>query len=320
MNKNEDPLYIETEEEFRERCLSNAGITYSAAAILPVLLSFVFSFIVVMACGSFGTSFIESKNYPDWYIYCIYLLPQLAFLGAAAIYFFRTREPIKVVCPRCKPRYFLIALLLQFGLLFSLSDLNTFFIMFLESLGYRSSGLSMPNLSGWNLLPAILVIALVPAVMEEVLFRGILSRNMNANGWGLACTVVISGAMFSLFHGNPEQTVYQFLCGMCFTLIALRSGSILPTMCAHFLNNALILILTSCGVGDLWQLGWGYLAIFVISLVCLVGTLVYLIFFDKNNSQKGGVKAGKVFFVAAAVGIVICAAEWVYALVTGFYA
>ena len=302
----------ETQEQFRTKCLAEAGLNYSIAAVLPLILSLAVSFIALLIVG-------EDYSSADWYLYFAYLVSQLCFAGAAVIYFARSKEPVKNAFKGCKWYYFLLAILLQFGLFFSLSALNEYFIAFFEMLGYEESLSPIPSLSGWNLIPALIVIALLPAICEETIFRGILSRNMHARGWGLLSTCLIAGAMFSLFHGNPEQTAYQFVCGACFTLVAIRSGSIFPTMVAHFLNNAIILIFTSRGISDFSAIPqvWN-IVLYTLSALCFVGTLVYLVIFDKNGNQKGGVKAGKLFFLAAAVGIAVCGAEWIVALVTGF--
>lgn len=297
-----------TQSEFRKKCCVEGGFAYSASALLVVLLSFFLSF---FARGD------AAKQ--DWFLYLSYLFSQIALLGGAAIYFYRSKEPLRSVYTGCKPRYFLIAILLEFGLLFSLGELNGYFIRLLELAGYQSGATSVPSLEGWNLLPALLVIALLPAVFEELMFRGILSRKMHGDGWGLVPTVLIAGAMFSLFHGSPEQTLYQFLCGACFTLVAVRAGSVFPTMLAHFLNNAIILIVTACGVETFSALPFGgYLTLMIGSAVCLVGALSYLIFFDKQGNQKGGVKDGGAFFLAAACGLAVCAVEWAVVLVRGF--
>ncbi len=300
-------------EEWRRKGLTESGLAYSVAAVAAILIAYLVAAISSAAAG---------KDYAaqDWYLYLAYLSSQLAFCGAIAVYFLRSREPIRTPFRKAQPKYFLIALLLEFGLLFSLSELNELFLSGLKKLGYSSGGVSVPLLSGWNLLPAIFVIALLPAIFEETLFRGILARKMHDGGWGLASAVLISGALFSLFHGRPEQTVYQFLCGACFALVALRAGSVLPTMLAHFVNNALILILESFGYGNFHASLplWGYLILIISSALCLLGALVYLVFFDKRGNQKGGVKGGLSFFVAAGGGILICAVEWIAALVMGF--
>ena len=89
-------------------------------------------------------------------------------------------------------------------------------------------------------------------------------------------------------------------------------------MLAHLLNNAAVLVLTACGA-DLGKMAAGWnIALLVCSALCLAGTLAYLAFFDKSNGQKGGVKDGKHFFFAAAVGIAVCAVQWVAVLVSGF--
>ena len=310
-----------THEEFKARALREAGISYSLSAVLPVLLSLLASLFILGLAK-------EGYEKQDWYLYLNYLLPQIAFAGVAIIYFLRSGVSLKHTYCGCKWYYFVLALVLQFGLFLSLSGLNSFFIQLLELLGYKQQGMSLPPLGGWNLLPAILVIALLPAVCEETLMRGILSGQMNENGWSTAITVVVSGALFSLFHHNPEQTLYQFACGMCYTLIALRAGSILPTVCAHFCNNAVILTLQSVyaprfpdkpsfDIIDLLPTGW-YIALVVLSALCLVGVLVYLIFFDKRHAQKGKTANGKLFLLAAAVGILVFAITWIMQLAVGF--
>ena len=298
-------------ENFKLRALREAGIAYSVSAVLPVLASALLMLILII----FGVQTYENA---EWYVYLSYLLPQLCFAGAVAIYFTRSKVSFKKTYCGCKWYYFALAILMQFGLLFSLSELNNYFIGFLKLFGYKETGVPLPSLEGWNLLPAILVIAVLPALLEETVFRGILSRQMYENGWGVLPAVLISGALFSLFHHNPVQTAYQFVCGACFTLVALKSGSVLPTIAAHFLNNAAILILEATGYGASWDFGFGgYLAICLVSAACLVGVLVFLLFFDKNNAQKGGVKHGKIFFLAAAVGIAVSAVEWIALFVQG---
>lgn len=299
---------------FKRRALSEAGIAYSVSAVLPVILSLIVGVAAVLAAG-------ENYADTDWYRFLSYLLPQMCFAAAALLFFRRSKVSVRKTYCGCRWYYFVIAIVLQFGLMFSLSELNNYFVAFLERFGYESAGVQLPSLDGWYLLPAMLIIAVLPAVFEETLFRGILVRSMSASEWGTGAIVLISGAMFSLFHGNPAQTLYQFICGMCFALIALRAGSILPSMVAHFCNNAAILALTATGYGveGGWTmpLGWN-IGLTAASAVCLAAALVYLIVFDKNHRQKGGVKDGRYFFLAAAVGIAVCAVQWLVVLITGF--
>ena len=299
---------------FKRRALTEAGIAYSVGAVLPVCMALALGVIAALAVG-------ENYADTDWYRFLSYLLPQMCFAAAALVFFRRSKVSVRKTYCACKWYYFPIAIVLQFGLMFSLEELNGYFIAFLEMFGYRNTDVELPSLAGWNLLPAILIIALLPAIFEETLFRGILVKNMTFAGWGTAAAVLISGAMFALFHGNPAQTLYQFVCGMCFALVAIRAGSILPSMVAHFCNNAAVLVLTATGYGadGGWEMARGVqIGLISASAVCLAAALVFLIFLDKNNRQKGGVKGGGSFFFAAAVGIAVCAVQWLTVLITGF--
>ena len=288
--------------------LRESGIAYSIAAVLPVFLSLALVLIAQVAVG-------ESYQKSDWFKYCSYLLPQVGLAVTAIIWFRRTKSSPREAYQVCHPKYFLLALLLSFGL-FSLSWLNGYFVKLLELLGYTRTESTLPTITGWYLVPAILVIALLPAFFEETIFRGILSGTMRKSGWGTVSVIFITGALFSLFHGNPEQTLYQLACGVCYSFVAMRSGSPFPTMLAHFLNNAVILVLTAFGLEPATLAA--KLAFYIPAGVCLVGVIVYLAVFDKGNRQKGGVIEGKKFFITASVGIAVASIEWLAVLIQGF--
>ena len=297
-----------------KRRMTEGGIAFSVAIVLYMGVSLIFQ-LIASAIGGKGV------GDADWYKYLAFLLPQLCFAGAALLFFRRTKVSPRRMYTPCKWWYFFIALALQFGLLFSLGELNGLFLKGLERIGYTAADASVTDsmVAGWYLLPAILIIALLPALFEETLVRGILLGGMRENSWGSAACILVSGAMFSLFHCNPEQTIYQFICGACYALLALRSGSVFPTMLAHFANNALVLILTAAGVSSFSALPTGaYLSLVIVSALCLVGVLVYLLVFERRKNVKGGVHEGKAFFFSSAVGIAVCAIVWLVTLVTGF--
>ena len=112
------------------------------------------------------------------------------------------------------------------------------------------------------------------------------------------------------------QTVYQFICGCLFALIAVRSGSVIPSMIAHFANNAVILLdakflfFTNLSGAPLYILC-------ALSAAALLAVLVRLAFFDKSNARK---KEGAVrpFLVPAAVGLAVGALVWAVNLAAGF--
>ncbi len=290
--------------------LRESGFSYSAAVILMLLMSVLVMLVIAAVVG-------EDYAQSQIYLYAAYLLPQLSNLAVLALYLRRSGCGLKRMYTSCKWYYFLIALLLQFGLLFSLSSVNDLFVSLFERFGYVSQSTPLPSLEGWGLLPALITIALLPAVLEESLFRGILAREPHGAGWGTAATVLLSGALFALYHGRAEQTVYQFVCGACFALLSLRAGSILPSITGHLLNNALILVLTAFGLDEFSAPV--YWTLFAVSACCLAACLIFLIFFDRKCTQKGGLAGGRQFFMSASIGMIVCAATWILNLITGFF-
>ncbi len=289
------------------RVLFEAGVDYSAAAIAPVIVWGVVSLLFRVIGG-------EGAGESNFYLYSAYLVPQICFALAALFFFRRSRMPVSAVYAPAKPRYFLLAALLAFGL-FSLTWVNDLFLSLFEKLGYEQTS-PFPNVGGWYLIPAILIIAALPALFEETLFRGIQVTSMRQGGWGTVPTVLLSGALFALFHGNPAQTVYQFLCGAAYALLALRAKSVFPTVVAHFLNNAAVLLLVSFGVETFPPLVQYIL--YPIAGAVLLAVVLFLALKEKGEGK--GVRGGGKFFLGASFGIAVLAVEWIAVLAEGFFA
>ncbi len=287
-----------------------SGLTFTLAAAGLVLLSF--AFLLLLAISGLGVEGVEKK---DWYLYCSFLLSPAAFALVAVFVLRWTETPIlqEVKSQKCPPKYFIIALLLQVGLL-CLSELNEWFLSFLSRFGYEDTPILLPSMDGVGLIGVLLVVAVLPALFEEFIFRGLLLKGMRS--FGTAGAVLISGALFALYHQNPAQTLYQFCCGAAFALVALRAGSVLPTVFSHFLNNAVIILLTKFGATEFPAPVLA--AVVSASAVCLIGALSWLLFFEKKGFEKEENKTErKAFWLASAVGIGICALTWLSVLISG---
>lgn len=84
----------------------------------------------------------------------------------------------------------------------------------------------------------LMVLALTPAVCEEVLFRGYLLSGLRQK-LSTPILAIIVGLIFGLFHMRIEQIPVHSLIGALLAIVCLRTGSILPGMIVHFANNAI---------------------------------------------------------------------------------
>ena len=109
--------------------------------------------------------------------------------------------------------------------------------------------------SGARFAVGVLVIALVPAVAEELVFRGVIQKNL-VRWFSPHVGVWLGAAIFSAIHFQFFGFVPRFVLGLVLGYLYLWSGNILVSMAAHFTQNAvqlLILYLTQRG-----QFGWGF--------------------------------------------------------------
>lgn len=79
--------------------------------------------------------------------------------------------------------------------------------------------------------------ALVPAICEELAFRGYVQGALRRLGPSVA--VLLTGLLFGLMHMSLIRLVPLTLLGALWALVVQRSGSILPGMIGHLLNNGI---------------------------------------------------------------------------------
>ncbi len=94
---------------------------------------------------------------------------------------------------------------------------------------------------GPSLVTSLLALAVLPAVAEELVFRGVLARALARRSLLLA--IVLSSVVFSAYHLRPIQMLSTFPLGLALAFLAVRADSIVPSMLAHFLNNAIVIVL-----------------------------------------------------------------------------
>lgn len=94
-----------------------------------------------------------------------------------------------------------------------------------------------------HLVLNLIVIALCPAICEEIFFRGALQQALQRWFRNPHCAILLTAAIFSLAHGDFFAFVPRFILGVLLGYLFHLSGSLIVNCCAHFLNNALIVVL-----------------------------------------------------------------------------
>ncbi|MFT3681887.1 MAG: CPBP family intramembrane metalloprotease [Ferruginibacter sp.] len=87
-------------------------------------------------------------------------------------------------------------------------------------------------------LIAVVIVALLPAVFEEVLFRGAI-QNLLSRWFKLpVLAVIVTSIIFSAIHGSYLGFLSRFVLGFALGWMYYRTGNIWLNIIAHFVNNA----------------------------------------------------------------------------------
>ena len=90
---------------------------------------------------------------------------------------------------------------------------------------------------GPELLMQFLALCVMPAIAEELLFRGAFQGLVRP--CGSAAAIFAPALLFGVLHLDLAQGLTAFACGVFLGWLAERSGSILPGMLLHLVNNVL---------------------------------------------------------------------------------
>lgn len=129
-------------------------------------------------------------------------------------------------------------------------------------------GVEAPTVEMQGIAPMLLLHALIPAVLEEALFRYIPMKLILP--YSKRRCVIYSALCFALIHCSFYQMPYAFVAGLIFMTIDVALGSVWPSVILHFINNAASVVwIKYCSAVT------GY-AIFISSLIVL--SLISLFF------------------------------------------
>ncbi len=87
-----------------------------------------------------------------------------------------------------------------------------------------------------------LAVVAIPAVSEELLFRGLFLPSLGRR-YGTGTALALSSILFGVVHGVPVAMIYAGLAGLVLGLVRLRTGSVLPCIALHGAFNAVPVLL-----------------------------------------------------------------------------
>lgn len=109
-------------------------------------------------------------------------------------------------------------------------------------LGISSTSVNVPNNTfGWFLFNVVFL-AIIPAILEEFIFRGIVFNGLKKRGVWFAS--LISALMFAMVHLSISQFVYPIIMGIVFALVFNKTGSLIYSIIVHLCNNFIVVLIS----------------------------------------------------------------------------
>jgi sodium transport system permease protein len=175
-----------------------------------------------------------------WNILASLVITQIFLILAPALAFLKyTKSPLKETLSFRKPsaRYVIAAIALGFATVvisMLILTVQTKFLPYSEDYAKQMQLMVMPP--GRPLWQIILVAALMPAICEEIFFRGML-QGILRKSLPKQKLIIVIGILFGVFHLSMFRFLPTGLLGILLAYLTLASGSIFPSMCLHFMHN-----------------------------------------------------------------------------------
>ena len=203
-------------------------------AALASLLFIIYNFIFVI-----GYRFLPAsiKKY-DAVTYLVSFLLEFLFALTALTVALRKKVDIKKASGLDKKfngRIVWLGFLISVVALIFFGNLTNVFLSFLSLCGYSSILSDFAITSFWQYLIYVVISCVTPAFCEELLFRGTILAGLKKHGFKIA--VIVSSIIFTLMHGNAEQTVHQMIVGMIVGYLFFKTGNLWLGIIIHFFNN-----------------------------------------------------------------------------------
>lgn len=224
----------------RNLIASEGGSVYLFALCGASVLQSVLSYLIAGRAGEFA-----GMNIGSWIAYAVNQFAIILVVVLFAVWRKYDVGEVSKIRPLTNPKRWALLVPITVVTIIAFLPLSMLFTTFLDVIGYPvGGGVSMPDYGSVGVyFLSLFLMAFLPAIGEELLMRGTVLPAMTTRGVWFG--VFISAFLFSFMHGNPLQTVYQFCLGAVLAVLFLMSGSIIPCIIVHFLNNFITITMSA---------------------------------------------------------------------------
>lgn len=266
--------------------------TSSALCLITVAAVFLMTGLIYV-CKSYlyAVGFVNDVSDPNFggFTPILYYLATAAsyvigLAGPVLLYFAAKHIPLREALPFQKAGFIKPLACVALGsAICMLANIPANIVVNIEvALGFSGEMPIMPLTNDlWVQALYVITIAVIPPIVEELLFRGMILHSLRRYGDGFA--IVGSALLFGLYHGNFVQFVFAFICGLIMAKVVIYTGSLWTSIFIHMVNNGISVAMDlTQRYGGEEASNWMNETMFGVLIVFGVLALVYLIIKDKQ--------------------------------------
>lgn len=271
---------------------SDGAMSFSLFIVSNILISFIIQLILACFLDTDSTGFLAVNSCVTPLVMFLVIYYQAKIKGYTFNFCSLNKPNLKGIG---------LALLLSAGMFLGLAFINVTFADFMAKVGANVSSPQVPLNNVFDLIIFVITIAILPAIFEELFFRGLLLSSLSVQkDWVKVLTVSLC---FALYHCSIAQFFYQFIFGVFLCFLRMKTKSTIPCMITHFVNNFVVLILTYLKV----EIDFTNLLVISMGLVCLAIFIFYCVVPVIKKKSIGNSQGLKDFYLPYGLyGLIAC--------------
>ena len=223
----------------------DSGNAFFLSIVAPQVLGIVLV-LAIMIIGSIANVKYEDAIANPIVLALVALSAQFCFVVVFFVYNHKTKTNwIKATGLNQKPYWLniLVCVAISAICIFGFNGIVGLFDKLVNLVGYETTtSWPLPINNGWWFVVNLIGLAILPAIFEELLFRGIILNGLKQ--YGKWAAVLGSAGLFALLHGNIGQLIYPFMLGVILGYIVYKTGNVLYSIIIHLINNTFSIIYT----------------------------------------------------------------------------
>ena len=268
----------------------DSGKVFLWCLVIPQVLGIFASIILLLIANSLNIEFEEFAE--ELYVNIPFLMvSQLAFFLIFNKYSKNYHNAFALKLNAPGKTNTLICIVIAILCLFGFSFLSSCFEALGEVVGIPASESFYYEMNSvWLLLLSIICFAIVPAVLEELIFRGIIFQGLK--GKGLWPAMLLTSLLFALIHGSASQLLYPFVASMVMCYVVYKTNSLFSSIIIHAVSNTISILLVYLNFQINIDVSWAVFSLIAIFIAAASLALIWLLT-KKLKKAKNSEKAEK---------------------------